>query len=460
MATPWHSHTESSLAQLQDSLVRSQVRDSVAPFSPLWRRRFSELNRKAASIRTVADLETVPAMGERDVSPTGDPAGMSSLVLQAGEAGYALHAPGPDLRRAIRLRATRNDDYGRVVDADTRATSYVFSGAGFTYPIASTRADLDVITRAGARLWELLGLTANDVLISAIEPAATTEHVALQYAAMGVGAPALFPGAAPADLAGAVRLAPPSVLALPSAWAPQLLDGITDLASVHTALLMGAPSDAERLAAAHALHRAGAASDVAILAVHAPAGARLLWGECRASGGTTGLHTYPDLEVVQVVDPDTGDHTTGAGELVITQLGLRGSALLRWRTADVITAIATGPCPSCRRMVPRVEGLRRKALVSDIGGHPVDLRTISSALAGRTDVDDWRIVVGHRRRDGASRVTVHLLDDGTDESAAVIGAATEIRTVAGTLPTQIVLDQNEFAEVYGERLSRRILIDS
>src|SRR5206468_4177862 len=107
--------------------------------SPLWRRRFTELNRRPSTIRTVADLATIPAMGEREVSPTGDPAGMAALVLQAGEAGFALYASGPALRRAMRLRVMRPDAYQRVVDADTRALSYVFSGCGMRYPIASTR---------------------------------------------------------------------------------------------------------------------------------------------------------------------------------------------------------------------------------------------------------------------------------------------------------------------------------
>jgi phenylacetate-coenzyme A ligase PaaK-like adenylate-forming protein len=187
----------------------------------------------------------------------------------------------------------------------------------------------------------------------------------------------------------------------------------------------------------------------------------VLWGECRASGGSTGLHTYPDLEVVQVVDPDTGEPVSGPGELVLTQLGMRGSALLRWRTADVVTGIVTGQCPSCRRMVPRIEGLRRAALVAGVGGHVVDLRTVAAALAGRGDLVDWRIVVGHRRRDGAPRVTVHLVSQGGDESAAVIGAATDIRAMAGVLPTQIIAgDERDLAEVYGERLSGRMLIDS
>jgi hypothetical protein len=467
VATAWDGHSEKSLGSLQDQLVAEQVRHSVAPFSPLWRRRFAELGRKSATIRSVNDLTTIPAMGERDVSPTGDPSGMAALVLQASEAGYALHAHGPALRHAMRLRATRNEAYQRVVDADTRSTSYVFTGGTFTYPIASTRADLDTVARAGARLWSVLGLTSNDVLISALPLAARTEHVALEYAALGAGAPALFPGGRAADLAAALRLTPPTVLALPTTGAPAVLEGLTDLSSVRTVLLVGAPSDAERLAAAHALHRAGAPADVAILAVHAPTGARVLWGECRASAGSTGLHTYPDLEVVQVVDPDTGEHvgsaagdSVGAGELVLTQLGFRGSALFRWRTSDVVTGISAEPCPGCKRRVPRVEGLRRSALVSGLGDEGrIDLRAVAAALTGRPDVEDWRIVVGRRQRDGATKVVLHLADRG-DDARAVIAAATDIRAVAGALPTQIIASDSAALRLLpGTPVSGRILID-
>ncbi|HVT65245.1 MAG TPA: hypothetical protein VHD81_08825 [Mycobacteriales bacterium] len=461
MATAWYQHTPSSFASLQDQLVAAQVRDSVAPFSPLWRRRFQELNRRAATVRSVADLESIPAMGEREVSPTGDPAGMAALVLQAGEAGFALYASGPSLRRAMRLRVMRSNAYQRVVDADTRATSYVFSGYGMRYPIASTRADLDTIARAGARLWTVLGLTRNDVLLSGVEPAATTEHVALEYAAIGAGAPALFPGSRPEDLAAAARLAPPTVLALPTDSAVEVLDRLRGLSTLRTVLLVGAPTEAERAAATQAAHRTVGAGEVAVLAVHAPAGGRVLWGECRQSGGTTGLHTYPDLDVLQVVDPETGEHATGGGELVLTQVGMRGSALLRWRTGDVVSNVTSSACPGCHHVLARAEGLHRRALVSPVGddGEVIDLRAVASALAGRQDLRDWRIVSGPRAR-GGRRVVVRVVPNGGDNAGTVIGAAADIRALAGTLPTQIVLsDPYEIQSLPGIRHSERILAE-
>src|SRR4051794_15088489 len=135
MATSWDRHSAAGSGKLQDRLVGEQVRHVVAPFSPYWKARLRELGVTAASIDGVAALATLPAVGERDVSPNGDPAAMASLVLQAGERGYAMHAAGPQLRRALRKRATNKDSYRRHVAWDTKPTSYVWSGLGFRYPL-------------------------------------------------------------------------------------------------------------------------------------------------------------------------------------------------------------------------------------------------------------------------------------------------------------------------------------
>jgi phenylacetate-coenzyme A ligase PaaK-like adenylate-forming protein len=443
---------------LQDRLVREQVRDVVAPFSPYWKQRLHELGRTPSSIDSVAALATLPAAGERDVSPDGDPARLAALVLQASESGFALHASGPSLRRALWRRLTSREEYQRIVDSDTKASSYVWSGLGIRFPVASTRGDLDVIARAGARLWNVLGLTGADALLSAVPVESTTEHVALSYAALASGAPALFPGAEPADVLAAARLAPPTVLAAPAETAAELVTQLADedaLGRLTTLLLVGAPTDEQRAAA-----QAAAGSRVTVLAVHAPAGARVLWGECRSGGAGAGLHTYPDLEVVQLVDPESGEQATDGGELVLTQLGLRGSALLRWRTGDLTTTpVQTNPCPGCKRRVPRVTGLRPTALVlrSD-DGRALDLRAVAGAMTGRVDLSDWRVVVGRRERDGRGQVVAHIVATG-DPGEAAVAAAADVRSLAGLLPTQIVAaSADEVAALDGTPLTPRILL--
>ena len=441
--------------------MRGQVRAVIAG-SAYWRARFAAIGRTAASISGAAALESVPAVGERDVSPAGDPAAMAALVLQGGERQFALHSSGPQVRRALRLRVTAKSAYRRVVDSDTKPTTYAWSGLGFSYPLAYTRGDLDVVARAGARLWQVLGLSGDDALISALPAGASVEQTALQYAALAAGAPALFPGDDLDDVVAAARLAPPTVVAVPTGSAVDVIGALADgeaLGRLTTLLLVGAPTDDERRAATDAVSDSG--SKATVLAVHAPSGARLLWGECRQSGGGTGLHTYPDLDLVQTVDPETGEpDASGAGELVVTQLGMRGSALLRWRTGDVVSAVESTTCGGCGRTVARVLGTKRGALVvgSD-AGRTVDLRALAGALAGRPDVQDWRVVVGGRARDARGQVVVHLVPGAEDAGEAAVGAAADIRAVAGMLPTQLVVaDADELDGLTGTPLTRRMLL--
>lgn len=451
----WDRMSSGRLAGVQDRLVREQVRHAVAPFSPYWRRRLAELGRSADSIDTVARLATLPAAGERDVSPAGDPAGMAALVLQAGERGFALHAGGPQLRRALALRLVRPDAYRRVVETDTRPTSYVWAGLGFRFLIASTRGDLDVLARTGARLWRVLGLTGDDALLSALPVAATTQHVGLAYAALAAGAPAMFPGDDTATVAMTSRLAPPTVVAVPAAAAAGAVNALVDAGAaferVTTLLVVGAPSGAERAAATEAV--AAVAPRAGVLAVHAPDGARLLWGECRASAGSTGFHTYPDHEVVQLVDPETAEPAADDGEVVLTQLRMHGSALLRWRTADVaLGPIDATPCPGCGRRVPRVTVRRSPLVRTTDDGRTVDLRCVAGALTGRPDIDDWRIVVGDH-----GDVVVYIATAG-DPRGATAAAAADVRALAGVSTELAATGRDGLALVSGERLTRRIML--
>jgi hypothetical protein len=455
---PWDRRTPAQQNADLARALKEQVVHVVAPFSPYWKARLATLGTTPAAAATPAGLAALPAVGERDVCPDGDGAQAASLVLQTGESGWALHTDGPTLRRAMASRLVRPGTYRAVVEADTRTTSFVEAGLGVRFPVASTRSDLDVIARAGARLWRVLGLKRSDVLVAAVPLTRTAVLQALEIGALAAGAPALFPGDAVEDVVRTLRMVPATVLALPAGTAAVAVDDLDEagapLSSVTTVLLVGAPTDDERAETAEALVRAGLTSTV--LAVHAPEGHRLLWGECRPGAG---LHTYPDLDVVHVVDPETGAAAED-GEVVITQLGMRGTALLRWRTGDLTEGVETGRCPSCNRTVPRVMGLERGALVPTLdlrtGPRAVDLRGVAAALEGRADVVDWRVVVGASGRDGADEVLVHLLPHrDEDPSDLAVSVARDVRTAAGLLPSQVVVDD---LLPTGAALTRRILL--
>ena len=107
---------------------------------------------------------------------------------------------------------------------------------------------------------------------------------------------------------------------------------------------------------------------------------------------------------MQAVDAESADAAVGAGprELVLTQLGLRGTALLRWRTGDVVDEVATGACPACRRTVVPAED--------------------------------------------------------ADPTAAAVAVARDVRAAAGHEPTQVVVEEPGGLPTAGSQLSPRVLL--
>jgi phenylacetate-coenzyme A ligase PaaK-like adenylate-forming protein len=462
----WDSLTTKQLTTQREAAVRTQVLDAVAPFSPFWRSRLSALGRTAKDVASLSGLRELPAAGERDVCPDGNPSGAAGLVLQAKESGYALHADGPALRKALGRRLTKPDDYREIVEADTRPTSYVYAGQALRFPVASTRSDLDVVARTGARLWQVLGLSRADIVVSALPAASSALVQALSLAALGASSPLFAPGGQVEHVVSTLNMVDATVLVLPAVGGAELLGHLTDvgaaMSSVTTVLVAGPPDPRERSAIADAMAGIRGSRPV-LLAVHVPDGHRLPWAECRESGGRTGLHTYPDLEVVETIDPETGEQAGRQGpyEVVLTQLGLRGTALLRWRTGDVADAVEEEACPSCGRTVPRVLGLHGGALVPQLmlrtGPLAADLRAIASALSGRPDVKDWRVVIGRSVRDGTDELFVHVLPPGGVEQADVaVAVARDLRLAAGMLPSQVIVsDDGRLPD--GTGLSERLL---
>jgi hypothetical protein len=447
---------------VQHAALREQMRDGVGPFSPYWRDRFKALKLKATSISSVDALRKLPAVGERDVCPGGDPRDAATLVLQADETGFALHVPGAELRKALLRRLRGSAAYRRQVEAALRPTTYHFAGRTVRFPVGSTRGDLDLIARAGARAFAVAGLTGDDVLVSAVPVGQTLEHVFLSYAALGSGVPALFPGAAAEDVGAALDLVPATVLAVPGPDAARLINELgaagVGFDSLRVVLLVGPFTASDRTEATAAL-RLNGAGNATVLGLYGPPEGRVLWAECAPERG---YHTYPDLDIVELVDPDTAAPATSGGEVVVTQLGFRGTALVRWRTGDTVEEpIATGACPSCNRTVPRVSSRVRHGALLTRTATPgressyVDLRAVGAALSGRQELSDWYAEVRRSPRTGADQLVLYIATDG-DEAIAAGGAYRDVRAGAGVRPTQVVVEDESLVAARRQRAGGRL----
>jgi hypothetical protein len=456
VAAAWDRRTPAEQAKVRDAGIARQLATAVGPFSPFWRERLQALGLRSRDVGDLPALQRLPAVGEDDVCPGGDPAGAARLVLQPDETGWALTVGGPTFRHGITERLRGQARYRRLVQASIRPVAYHYGGRRRNIPLASTRDDLDLMARAGARLWAVLGLTDADVLVSGVAATPSVEHLGLTYAALGAGSPALFPGDDRPLLAETLRLVPATVLAFPTATAVRTLRALGAApASVTTVLLVGPPDEATRATVATLLPR------TRVLAVWGPAEGRVLYAESEPGAG---LVTYPDLEVLEVVDPATGElaDADSGGELVLTQLGWRGSALLRWRTGVLVDAPLTGGTAPDGRTVPRIPSrlvvrdgpatVPASSTTSTAGpttaapppasqASPDPLVELPARLAGVTGVAAARVQQRHSARDQSEQLLVHVtpaLD--ADLGHLAVAVARRVRATIGHYATQLVIE--------------------
>lgn len=359
----WDHRSASLRDRERDRILREWLAGEVVPFSAFWAERLA-----GARVRGAEDLGGVPVAERAELAQAGGP-GNPALLLLPTEGSFARHASRRELLAAARELNSSGAAGRRLVVFRRYKPVHVHEDGGQDgLVVAYTRTDLDRLHLAGARLSEVLGLHADDTLVNAVPAGPSLLFWGLYHAALATRMTALHPRTAGRDavasLVAALGVLPPTVLALPVGEAPELLEGLVRagqrIERLRTVLCVGPPADAAtRTAIQHAAGGLGA-TDVRVQAVWAPGSARALWGECRPPGGdppeaSYGLHTYPDLELLEVRADGGAAGENEPGELVVTTMGWRGTVLVRAATGARTGGLVTrNACPSCRRTVPRL----------------------------------------------------------------------------------------------------------
>jgi phenylacetate-coenzyme A ligase PaaK-like adenylate-forming protein len=142
--------------------------------------------------------------------------------------------------------------------------------------------------------------------------------------------------------------------------------------------------------------------DVQVVATYGFTEAKMAWSECPFPPGHAlpGYHLFPDMGIVEVIDPKTGEVQPDGkgGEIVFTPLEQRGTVVLRYRTGDYIEdGLTYEPCPYCGHRMPRLMG--RISRVSDfrgmrfqkIKGTVIDFTDLEHALDNMSGIGSWQI---------------------------------------------------------------------
>jgi phenylacetate-CoA ligase len=363
----------SDIARIQDALLQETI-VRAARTSPFYRERFSG-GTPAAAIRSRDELTRLPFTSKEDIQArnldfwAAPREALMEVVATTGTTGEPIYV------------AMTRQDLDRLGENERRGFSWLGAKPGDRFHVAITLDNLFV--------------------------AGLAYHLGLHK----VGAAALRVGAQPVrrhlDLMKQLR--PDGIVAVPSlllALANQARRDGDDLAAFapRKAMLIG---DAIRTLGLGP-NTLGRALETAwggeLFSTYGLTEAGLAFHECPAHQG---LHSHPDLVVVEIVD-DAGRPVPDGeiGELVITPLQMEGMPLIRYRTGD-ITLQVPGACP-CGRGGSRIGPiLGRKQQRLKVKGTTLYPKTIEDALAAVEGVENF-VIEAHTGDDETDRLLVRV----------------------------------------------------
>ncbi len=452
----WHSLDRDTVLELQGRKLHRYLRDCVLPFSGHYRRLFAEKGLGSDDFHSVDDLRKLPFTAKEDLLPTPDNPRRSMGFALIPDPKVLARRPSTIARALLRGRARVKDE----LDREWRPTFMTATTGRSTESISFlyTQHDVANLGLGGGRIAEIAGVAREERMLNMFPFAPHLAFWTMHYAGLDRNVFTLATGGGKCmgtegNLGAILKLKPSVLVAMPTFIyhvLQQAVDTRKRIEGVRLICLGGekVPDGTRRKLAAMCAQLGS--PDVKVIATYGFTEAKLAWTECPFTPGEAppGYHLYPDLGIIEVVDPETGEPVpdgTG-GEIVWTPLEQRGTVVLRYRTGDHIeNGLTWSACPCCGRKMPRLMG--RISRVSDfrsmrfqkVKGTIVDFNELEHALDDVRGLGAWQIELRKAHDDpfDLDEIVLHLAKmDDTSE-------ATLDRSLRGLLHEQFELRPNK-----------------
>jgi len=420
---------------MQAEKLRRYLRDVVLPFSPHYREMFRSLGLSADDFRSVADLRRLPFTAKSDLLPTPEkPARYREFILTPDPHELARR-PQTILRALLRGRQRVQRELGD----EFRPILLLFTTgrAAEPLPFCLTQHDLGHLAEAGRRVMEVCGAQPDFRLINAFPFAPHLAFWLTHYAGTEFGALMTSTGGGKVmgtegNLRLMRKLSPDVIIGVPT-FVYHLLHQAADeglrCENLKKIVLGGEKVSDGLRQKLHGLACELGARQVDVLATYGFTEAKMAFAECPTPHGqpTSGYHLYPDLAIVEIVDPKTGEPLPpgSPGEIVLTPLDARGSVVLRYRTGDCIDGgLVHDSCPHCGRSVPRLIGKIsrgseiREMNLDKLKGTLVDFNQLEHVLDDAPHIGAWQLELCkfHDDPHEVDEIILHVQkSDGTDD---------------------------------------------
>ncbi len=408
LTTNWQRLPEAPVRALQAERLHRWLRDTVLPFSAHYRELFRQLKITAADFRSLDDLRRLPFTSKADLLNTPDNPAKARDFLLVPDRNVLSRRPSTILRALLRGRKAVADGFENEFRPIflTSTTGRSADPVPFLY----TNHDLANLQLAGERVFGVCGARREDKLLNMFPYA---PHLAFWLTHYGSTAFGVFTastgGGKVMGTEGQIRflrkIRPDVLIGMPTFVYHVLHQAAEEGVRCENLrrIVLGGEKvpDGMRLKLRNLALELGA-RELDVVTTYGFTEAKMAFAECPVPVDQTpsGYHLYPDLGVVEVVDPKTGDPVPNGqpGEIVFTPLDSRGTVVLRYRTGDYIDGGLTyEACPHCGRQLPRLMGkisrssAFKEVQLDKIKGTLVDFNELEHVLDDAPNVGAWQI---------------------------------------------------------------------
>jgi phenylacetate-coenzyme A ligase PaaK-like adenylate-forming protein len=405
-----------TLRNWQIRRLREYLRTTVLPFSAHYATLFARERIDSASLRTADDLRRIPFTSKIDFAPKpGQPDPTQAFALVPDEtvlkkrwssiAGALLHG-----RKSMAARFEREFRPLLLTSTTGRSAEPV--------PFLYTAHDVANLRVAGARVMEVCA-ARRDMRMLNMFPFAPhlafwiTHYAGEEFGVFMVGSGGGKVMGTEGNLRLIQKIKPDVLIGMPTflyhVLSAAAADGIA-LPNLKKIVLGGEKAPTGMRRKLRALAAQLGANGIDVLRTYGFTEAKLAWCECPFSedAGSAGYHIDPDLALIEIIDPQTGEPRGEGepGEIVFTPLDARGTVVVRYRTGDCVDGgLFHEPCPYCGRTVPRLVGEIsrhsdvRELRMEKVKGTLIDFNQLEHVLDNFAHIGTWQLELCKKRDD-------------------------------------------------------------
>jgi phenylacetate-coenzyme A ligase PaaK-like adenylate-forming protein len=436
LTTHWHRLTREAVRRLQADKLRLYLRDVVVPFSAHYRELFQRYGIKPDGIRSVDDLEQIPFSSKADLVNTREHPQKVKDFLLIPESRVLSRRSSAIARALLHGR----EFVRRQLELEFRPI-FMTSTTGRSadpVPFLYTQHDLSNLAVTGDRIMQICGAKHDFRLLNMFPYAPhlafwQTHYASTEFGVFTVGTGGGKVMGTEGNLRLIQKLQPDVLIGMPTFLYHVLQQAVEERICCQNLkrLVLGGEKAADGIRRKlHNLAVKLGSPNIDVVATYGFTEAKMAWAECPCTVDEppSGYHLYPDMGILEVIDPKTGIAVPDGepGELVFTPLDHRGSVVLRYRTGDIIEGgIVYEPCPYCHRTLPRLLGKIsrnsevRSMQVDKLKGTLVDFNQLEHVLDDAPSIGAWQLEIRKIDDDPMELdeliLHVHKLGDVADE---------------------------------------------